>query len=105
MAAPPRLLVTLGDVAGIGPEIVTRAWPDLLRHCRPVVVGDPLWLSRGLELTGTPAAVLVVNDPADAEPAADLIPCLRATDQDLSAVTPGKASAAAGRAAHDFLCR
>ncbi len=105
MAAPPRLLVTLGDVAGIGPEIVTRAWPDLLRHCRPVVVGDPLWLSRGLELTGTPAAVLVVNDPADAEPAADLIPCLRATDQDLSAVTPGKVSAAAGRAAYDFLCR
>ena len=23
----PRLLITLGDVAGIGPEIVAKAWP------------------------------------------------------------------------------
>jgi 4-hydroxythreonine-4-phosphate dehydrogenase len=37
----PRLLITLGDVAGIGPEIVARAWPQLFLHCRPLVVGDP----------------------------------------------------------------
>jgi 4-hydroxythreonine-4-phosphate dehydrogenase len=105
MAALPRLLVTLGDVAGVGPEIVAKAWPALLARCRPVVVGDPLWLRRGLELTGGRAEVRVVDRPADAEPAPDLIPCLHATDQDLSAVTPGKVSGEAGRAAYDFLCR
>jgi 4-hydroxythreonine-4-phosphate dehydrogenase len=103
--AAPLLLITLGDVAGIGPEIVVRAWPALLKHCRPVVVGDPLWLRRGLELVGSRATVRSVAAPGEASPAVDSIPCLQATDQDLSAVTPGKVSAAAGRAAYDFLCK
>ena len=51
----PRLLITLGDVAGIGPEIVAKAWRDLLPLCRPVVVGDPEWVARGLTLAGISA--------------------------------------------------
>jgi 4-hydroxythreonine-4-phosphate dehydrogenase len=105
MPVLPRLLITLGDVAGIGPEIVAKAWPDLLKNCRPVVVGDPQWLRRGLQLAGSRATVRAVADPGNAEPTVDSIPCLTATDQDLSGVTPGKVSAAAGRAAYDFLCK
>jgi len=43
----PRIAITLGDPAGIGPEIVIKA----LRHarvracCEPVIVGDPVALS------------------------------------------------------------
>ena len=63
MSAPastlPRLLITLGDVAGIGPEIIARGWPDLLPLCRPVVVGDPGWLR--CQVTG--AADLMVENP------------------------------------------
>src|ERR1043166_4373444 len=40
MAHRPRLLITLGDVAGIGPEIVAKAWGELQAICEPVVVGD-----------------------------------------------------------------
>jgi 4-hydroxythreonine-4-phosphate dehydrogenase len=101
----PRLLITLGDVAGIGPEIVARAWPALAALCRPVVVGDPLWLRRGLELVGAPARVLPVSHPAEADASPDLVPCLAASAQDLRGVEPGRVSAAAGRAAYDFLCR
>ncbi len=101
----PRLLITLGDVAGIGPEIVARAWPDLLPLCRPVLVGDPLWVRRGLELIGSPACVHVVSHPGEAEARADVMPCLCGSEQDLSSVEPGRVSAAAGRAAYDFLCR
>jgi 4-hydroxythreonine-4-phosphate dehydrogenase len=102
---PPRLFITLGDVAGIGPEIVARAWPDLLPLCRPVVVGDPLWVRRGLDLVGRPARVHVVSRPGEAEAATDVVPCLPGSDQDLSRLEPGRVSAAAGRAAYDFLCR
>jgi 4-hydroxythreonine-4-phosphate dehydrogenase len=105
MADSPLLLITLGDVAGIGPEVVAKAWPSLLARCRPVVIGDPLWVRRGLELSSTRAEVRVVESPADAEPAAALIPCLHATGQNLSTVKPGEVSAAAGRAAYDFLCK
>src|SRR5579871_3029445 len=95
----PRLLITLGDVAGIGPEIVARAWPDLLPLCRPVVVGDPLWVRRGLELAGSSPRGQVVGHPREAEASADVLPCLRGSEQDLSHVEPGRVSAAAGRAA------
>lgn len=105
MTRTPLLLITLGDVAGIGPEIIAKAWPELLNHSRPVVVGDPEWLRQGLKLSATRASVRVVDRPSDVEAAPDLIPCLHGTEQDLSAVTPGKVSGAAGRAAYDFLCK
>lgn len=101
----PRLLLTLGDVAGIGPEIVARAWPDLLPLCRPLVVGDPLWVKRGLELVGSTARVVVVDRPDETEPNVDVVPCLVGSKVDLRGVQPGRIEASAGRAAYDFLCR
>ncbi len=101
----PRLLITLGDVAGIGPEIVARAWRDLLPLCRPVVVGDPAWVARGLVLAGVTALVEAVAHPAQVEPDAALVPCIVGSGQDLSGVVTGKVTAEAGRAAFDFLCR
>ncbi|MHB1423200.1 MAG: 4-hydroxythreonine-4-phosphate dehydrogenase PdxA [Gemmataceae bacterium] len=101
----PCLLLTLGDVAGIGPEIVARAWPDLLPLCRPAIVGDPTWVKRGLELVGSPACVRVIAHPDEAEPRVDVLSCLPGSDRDLSAVESGRVSAAAGQAAYDFLCR
>jgi 4-hydroxythreonine-4-phosphate dehydrogenase len=74
----PRLLITLGDVAGIGPEIVAKAWHHLGRHCTPVVIGDPARLPAGLPVVNPSAA-------------------------DLSSVRLGEVSAAAGRAAYDWL--
>src|SRR5438105_13043471 len=55
MSARPRLLLTMGDVAGIGPEIIARAWPALQAFCRPVVLGDEAWLRRALALVPTAA--------------------------------------------------
>ena len=104
MTDPPRLMITMGDVAGIGPEVIARAWPELLALGRPVVVGDPGWMSRALELVGSPAAVQPVSHPSQARPAPERVPCLAAGQQDLRAVRVGEVSAAAGRAAYDFLC-
>jgi 4-hydroxythreonine-4-phosphate dehydrogenase len=101
----PLLLITMGDVAGIGPEIIARAWAELTTVCRPVVVGDPSWLRRAMKLVKSPGVVREVRRPGDVAPAADILPCLVASDQDLSEVEVGRVSAAAGRAAYDFLCR
>jgi 4-hydroxythreonine-4-phosphate dehydrogenase len=105
MSTPlPRLLLTMGDVAGIGPEVIARAWPALPSLCRPVVVGDPLWLRRALEMIGARAEVRAVRAPSEVEATPALLPCLAAGAVDLRAVLPGQVSAAAGRAAYDFLC-
>jgi 4-hydroxythreonine-4-phosphate dehydrogenase len=104
----PRLLITMGDVAGIGPEIIAKAWPLLNDLCRPVVVGDPDWLRRALVQGKSSATVREIRDvgnlDGEVEASPKEVPCLRASDQDLSNVEPGRVSAAAGKAAYDFLC-
>jgi 4-hydroxythreonine-4-phosphate dehydrogenase len=104
MTEHPRLLITLGDVAGIGPEIVARAWPELQSLCRPAVVGDIDSLRQAADLVGSRATVRPIQKLEDAEPSATTIPCLPGSKQDLSQVVPGQLSAQAGRAAYDFLC-
>ncbi len=103
----PRLLLTLGDVAGIGPEVAVRAWadPELHRLCRPVIVGDAGRLRQTLPHLGHDAEVICVRDVDEATPSPARIACLQATDQDLEPVKLGAVSAVAGRAAYDFLCR
>jgi 4-hydroxythreonine-4-phosphate dehydrogenase len=42
MSDLPRIAITMGDPAGIGPEIIAKAllMPDIYEVCRPVVLGD-----------------------------------------------------------------
>ncbi len=104
MAELPRLLFTMGDVAGIGPEIIARAWPQLLDVCRPVVIGDLAWLQRALTLVGSAARPESIATPAQAQLSVDLIPCIQGTQENLTNVEPGHVTAAAAKAAYDFLC-
>jgi 4-hydroxythreonine-4-phosphate dehydrogenase len=108
MCERPKLLITMGDVAGIGPEIIAKAWPALCEICRPVVVGDLDWMRRALKLVNSSTQVQQVHEFQSSElgieGGPDRIPCRLAGDQKLSQVEPGRVSAAAGRAAYDFLC-
>ncbi len=99
----PRLLITLGDVAGIGPEGVVKGWGALQDACRPIVIGDVGAMTRTLELARQRLQIVPVDHVDQVEPSPDVLPCLQATMQDLSHVAPGKVNAAAGRAAYDFL--
>jgi 4-hydroxythreonine-4-phosphate dehydrogenase len=101
----PRLLLTMGDVAGVGPEIIARGWPELVKRGRPVVVGDPEWLRRGLAAVGSTCQIRTVTTLADANPSTNEISCLSASSADLSKVRPGVVNSEAGQAAYDFLCR
>ncbi|BAS27940.1 4-hydroxythreonine-4-phosphate dehydrogenase PdxA [Limnochorda pilosa] len=46
--ARPRVAITLGDPAGVGPEVTLKAIsrPEVLQACRPVIVGDGGVLTR-----------------------------------------------------------
>jgi 4-hydroxythreonine-4-phosphate dehydrogenase len=101
----PRLLLTMGDVAGIGPEVIARAWSEVITHCHPIVIGNTEWLKRGLDVAGGKARVQSIESLADATPSEDAIPCLSGSLQRLDTVEVGRISASAGRAAYDFLGR
>jgi 4-hydroxythreonine-4-phosphate dehydrogenase len=95
----------MGDVAGVGPEVIARAWGDspLRTLARPFVVGNRCVLERALACVGVVAHVQEIVRPEEAEPSARVIPCLEATEQDLADVRPGRIDPRAGRAAYDFL--
>ncbi|MER6013329.1 4-hydroxythreonine-4-phosphate dehydrogenase PdxA [Streptomyces bluensis] len=67
--ALPVIAVTMGDGAGIGPEVVVPALlhPDTLRDCRPVVVGDAERLRQAARIVGVDCTIVPVESPAQAE--------------------------------------
>jgi 4-hydroxythreonine-4-phosphate dehydrogenase len=104
MTTHPRLLITMGDAAGIGPEIIVRGWPELNAFCRPTVVGDLGRLRWALNLLGIRTTTRAVNEISEVEPDRELIPCLQGSKEDVSRLVPGQISSAAGKAAYDYLC-
>jgi 4-hydroxythreonine-4-phosphate dehydrogenase len=110
MTAPikrPLVGLTMGDVAGIGPEVIARGWAQERLHAlaRPLVIGDPEVLGRALSLVGGHARIEVIAEPQEATPSPSVIPCLAVTgsDGELSQVAAGSVDARAGRAAFEFL--
>ncbi len=101
----PHIAITLGDPAGIGPEIAVRAWahPTVHSACRPLVVGHPEIVERAVKLVRSPARVVEIEAPGEADPAPDVIPCLATGPDDVVAVPAGVIDARAGQAAYDAL--
>ncbi len=101
----PLIAVTIGDPAGIGPEIIVGAWSETVVHewCRPLVVGHPEIIRRAVNLWGTGLRVVEIDSPAQAEPSADVIPCIACGSSDVLAVAAGQLDARAGQAAYDAI--
>lgn len=66
----PRVGITMGDAAGIGPEITVKSLvhPELYDLCHPVVLGDARVIRKAVAMTGT--AWDVVSIGIDEQPAA-----------------------------------
>ena len=50
----PLLAITLGDPAGVGPEIAVKALanPDVYQQCRPLMIGEGCILQQALITAG-----------------------------------------------------
>lgn len=64
----PILAITMGDPAGIGPEIVVRALShkETYEQCRPIVTGDAAVMKEAVKLLGFDFKVNPVSDVKDA---------------------------------------
>jgi len=102
---PPRLALTLGDPAGIGPEVIARVWTDPRVHefCRPLAVGHPQMMRRAVQLVGGDVEVVEITSPEEAKPTPQVMPCLKVGSDDVLDVPPGVIDARAGQAAYEAL--
>ncbi|MBI2527741.1 MAG: 4-hydroxythreonine-4-phosphate dehydrogenase PdxA [Candidatus Rokubacteria bacterium] len=108
MSAPlPRLGITMGDPAGVGPEITAKALatPQVASTCRALVVGDGATLQATLDLLHSPLRLHAVSGLAECAFAPGTIECLDLRNVDPAALPKGAVSPEAGRAAYAYIER
>ena len=72
-AEKPLIGVTMGDPAGVGPEIILKALSDgtVFSVCLPIIVGEPGVLNQAAKVVGWQGKIQVISDPLEAEPSVD----------------------------------
>lgn len=102
--ALPVVAITMGDGAGIGPEVIVPALLDdaTLSWCIPVVIGDAKRLAQAADILGITCDFVTVESVSDAHVAPGRINVI---DLDLlPADLPwGELSAVAGNAAYEYI--
>ncbi|MCE7030170.1 4-hydroxythreonine-4-phosphate dehydrogenase PdxA [Jiella avicenniae] len=101
----PTIAITMGDVCGIGPEIVARTVidPVTLELCRPVVVGDAAVLEKARQIVGAHFRIQSF-EPEEAIPGSEGGTVLCADPGlDLGDLPFGEVRAEAGNGAFQFL--
>ena len=98
----PKLAITLGDIAGIGPEIIVGGWSHIVQQddCLPIVYGNKSVIEKAISLWGSGHTVQPIDNPVLAKPTENVIPCLNSTPVHLLDIQPGEISAVAGEAAY-----
>lgn len=99
----PRIAITMGDPAGVGPELCLRALvePAVLESAVPVVIGDGALLHQVAQACGLPPPGTVVDAAAWkhlAAPTVVHVPGLAAEQ-----VVPGRVDAETGAAAYRYI--
>lgn len=106
--ARPLVAVTLGDPAGIGPEVVMAAaqsW-EVCERCVPVVIGHAGILRRCSEASRIPLGdVRVIDSPRRARGSHQVLELVHVETPGMDDLIPGELSADAGRAAEAYIRR
>jgi len=106
MTYRPLIAITMGDAAGIGPEVIMKSLghAEIYQYCRPLVIGDAERLRAAGRIVGSLLLVRVIH-PAEIETAIfenDTVNCI-----DLGLIPPdlpwGRLSAIAGAAAFRYV--
>jgi 4-hydroxythreonine-4-phosphate dehydrogenase len=107
VAKLPIIAITMGDPAGIGPEVIAKALsiPDIASWCTPLVVGNAEVLRKAMVLTGSGLAVEAVESPQESIVGQGSVAVLDIGNLDANSIQPGQISAVAGKAAMEWAIR
>ncbi len=101
----PLLVITMGDAAGSGPEIITKALaePKIHEICRTIVVGDAATMQAALKITGAPGEVMVIESLSAASFHKNTIEVIDQHNIQLELLKRGQADSMAGKAAFEYI--
>jgi 4-hydroxythreonine-4-phosphate dehydrogenase len=102
----PLLGVTMGDPAGVGPEVIVRALahPEIRSVCAPVVIGDANAVRQAMNLAGISLRLETIRTPIEwaGDSGSLYLVDLGNVPSDLPV---GKVDARGGRAAYEYVAR
>lgn len=101
----PLIAVTLGDPAGIGPEIVVKtvADPAVFEVADCIVIGDAGATEQAVKAVGADLRINCVADPADGDYSEGVLNLIDLGNIDMVEFEYGKVSAMCGRAAYGYI--
>jgi len=101
----PVIGVTMGDPAGIGPEIAVKVLskPNVYHSCKPVLIGDLGLLKKTAGELKIKTAFKTVSSPRDALGKESIIEIVDLRNVDLGALEVGKVSIQSGRASIEYI--
>ena len=105
--APPVVAVTMGDPAGVGPEIIAKTFAEggFREENRARVVGDAGIRERAMSLLGLDLRVRVVSEPEEARFEVGAVDVLEAGGRVPADLPFGRLDARAGAAAFEYVRR
>jgi 4-hydroxythreonine-4-phosphate dehydrogenase len=103
----PVLGITMGDPAGVGPEIAAKALADreVRESACPLVIGDARVMAAASRITGLHLQVRALARVNEAAFDVDRIEVLDLANADPAAFAVGRVSAVCGRAAYEYIER
>ncbi len=99
----PIIAITMGDPAGIGPEIAVKAMiaEHIRAICRPLIIGDAGVIRHTVDLLGMSLQVRNLHDVSEFSYVNDTIEVFDLENVDFKHLIPGKVSKMAGAAAFE----
>jgi 4-hydroxythreonine-4-phosphate dehydrogenase len=99
----PIIGISMGDPAGIGPEICIKALSnaDIYSRCRPLVVGDAHVMSQAVDRLNSSLKINAIQSVGNAKFEYGYVDVFDLADVDMTELQPGVVSAMAGNAAFE----
>ena len=103
----PKIGITMGDPAGIGPEIVVRAVcnPQVLAACRPLVIGDKDVIEQAAGFCSLDVVINTIDDSEQGDYRCGVVNLIDLHNIDTDVVKIGRIQSICGKAAFDYIER
>ena len=103
----PLIAVTMGDPAGVGPEIVAKslASEEVTDVADCVIVGDRKCMENEIRIVGADLKINVIQKPAEGQYEKGILNLIDLDNVDMDAFAFGKVSGMCGKAAYDYIAR
>lgn len=101
----PVIAITMGDPAGVGPEItaMSLASDEVFQVADCVVVGDRKCMEDAIRITGSDLTIKVIDKPADGTYEKGVLNLIDLDNVDMDQFAYGKVSGMCGRAAYEYI--